>query len=148
MTKTILSSLLVPAVILLAGCGGDEDDGGGLTCQVGSACADVAGNWLVGGTVNGTACGDGTYTEPTVLYTITQSGCSISATVNGATFAGGVNGSSVCWSGSFPDEGGTTTFTSMSVTVSGDSLTGSVGWTWAGGGQSCSGTTAISGTRQ
>ncbi len=56
------------------------------------------------------------------------------------------------WKGSFPEKGGTSTTTGMSLTLTGDpatSLNGSSQWTWSGPGtpSSCSGSSSITGTR-
>lgn len=147
MTKRVPSLPTLVATLILAGCGGGDDSPGGASCKAGTTCANVAGTWLVTSNVNGTACGDGTYTQVDYI-TIAQNGCAISATVDGITFTGAVDGSAVCWGGSYPDGGGTTTFTSVAIAVSGNSLSGSIGWSWSSGNQTCSGTSAVSGTRQ
>ena len=57
-----------------------------------------------------------------------------------------VDGNHISWSGSYPEEGGTTT-ANINLNISGNSLNGSASWTWSGFGEVCSGTTRISGTR-
>jgi hypothetical protein len=68
-------------------------------------------------------------------------------TSTGNTFSGTVNGDIVEWTGSFDERGGTTTFTSLSVTVSGSSASGNADWTWTNGTDSCNGTMEITASR-
>ena len=109
-------------------------------------CVDVSGTWNTTELVNGTDCGDGTYTNYNE-FTVTQSGCNITVDAGAyGTHSGTVNGSQITYTGSYPEEGGTTTI-NVNLTVSGNSLSGSSTWTWRNG-TSCSGTTQISGTKQ
>jgi hypothetical protein len=111
-------------------------------------CVHVAGTWNVTEVSDETNCGGGSAETESNIYTITQNGCSIEVTDEGRrTYTGTVSGSTITWSGSFPEEGGTTTIQQMTLTVSGDNISGSCFWTWTDGIESCSGTTQISGTR-
>jgi len=84
-----------------------------------------------------------------MTYRVSQNGCSISITdltYGVGFFIGTVDGNHISWSGSYPEEGGTTT-ADISLNISGNNLNGSAKWTWRGFGEVCSGTTRISGTR-
>lgn len=130
-------------LITIVGTGGGG--GGGVPpAPAPTTCTNVAGTWSTTEVVNGTDCGEGTYTEYGT-YTVTQNGCNISVTDNSGTYSGTVNGNQISWTGSWPEDGGTTT-ANISLTISGDSLSGSASWTWSDGTDSCSGTTQISGT--
>jgi hypothetical protein len=64
-------------------------------------------------------------------------------TSTGYTFSGTVNGDIIEWTGDIDERGGTTTFTSLSVTVSADAASGNAAWTWTDGTDSCNGTMEI-----
>jgi hypothetical protein len=133
------------AVALASGCSGDNGSSSA-TCN---GCSDVAGAWTTTEIVDGTACGSGTSTE-NHTYTVAQTGCQLTVTLtsSGQTFQGTACNNTISWSGSFPESGGTTTITSSSYTLSGSTLSGTAHWTWTGGGKTCSGTTAVTGTKQ
>jgi hypothetical protein len=129
---------------LLAACGG-----GSSGSESSGTCANIAGTWDSSETVDGSACGSGIFTQQRA-YTITQTGCAISVTVSGATFTGTISGSHLSWSGSYPEDGGTTTITGMNLTLSSDEGTasGTASWTWSGSGTTCAGTTQVTATRR
>ena len=137
----LLSTLLG----LATGCSGD-DVSGSSTC---SGCSNVAGVWDTSEAVDGTACGNGTYTQ-TNSYLVTQTGCSLTVkpVSSSLTFQGTICNDTLSWSGSYPEGDGTTTITSSSYTLSGSSLSGTARWTWSGSGRSCSGSTVVNGTKQ
>jgi hypothetical protein len=128
----------------LVGCGGGSDGSGSS-----GTCANIAGTWDSSETVDGSACGEGTFTQQQT-YTITQTGCAITIAVPGTTFTGTVSGSHLSWTGSFPSDGGTTTITGMNLTLASDqgSATGTASWTWSGSGTSCPGTTQVTATKR
>ncbi|MGI9221644.1 MAG: hypothetical protein ACR2QS_11490 [Woeseiaceae bacterium] len=96
---------------------------------------------------NAVNCGVGEFIDAQTLV-ITQDASDISLLAStGDTFAGTVNGDIVEWTGSYEERGGTTTYTSLSVTVSGNSATGNADWTWTDGTDSCNGTMDISANR-
>lgn len=131
------ASLLV--VLLTAyGCGGGS--GGDAATP-----ADFSGTWETTEIDDATDCGEGVITESRT-YTVTQDGANITvADAFGNVFTGTVDGNYISWTGSYPEEGGTTTIT-IDVTISGDTITGTAAWTWLGT-TTCSGTTEISGNR-
>ena len=92
---------------------------------------------------NAVNCGLGEIIDASALF-ITQDTNDISLlTSTGNTFEGTVAGDLVEWAGEFDERGGTTTFTSLSVTVAGTSGTGNAAWTWTDGTDSCNGTMEI-----
>jgi hypothetical protein len=108
---------------------------------------DVSGTWLSRTVNNALNCDVGEYIDAQALV-ITQDDSAITLlTSTGNTFSGTVNGDIVEWTGSFEERGGTTTFTSLSVTVSGRSASGNADWTWTDGTDSCNGTMAITASR-
>jgi hypothetical protein len=135
-------SVIALGLMTIVGTGGG-DGGGDSPIQT---CVDVSGTWNTTELEDATGCGEGTYTNYNE-FTITQSGCNISvdAGVYG-THSGTVNGSQITYTGSYPEEGGTTTI-NVNLTISGNSLNGSATWTWSDGTYSCSGSTQITGTR-
>lgn len=69
-------------------------------------------------------------------------------TSDGITFTGTLNGTQGSWSGSYPEDGGTTTeeftvtFTSNNTMFNGGST-----WTWSDGLGGCSGSSTITGSK-
>lgn len=130
-------------------CGGGG--GGGNVGDTTAPTVDVSGTWSTVETVDGTACGDGTYGQ-TDAYVATQSGASLSVvpSSSGLTYTGTVAGNVISWTGSYPDNGGTTTITSLNLSVdelTENTFTGTANWSWTDGNTSCSGTTQIDGLR-
>jgi hypothetical protein len=112
-------------------------------------CQNVAGTWSVTEINDERNCGGGSAETEYMTYSISQNGCNISITnltYGVGPFTGTVDGNHISWSGSYPEEGGTTT-ADISLNISGNNLNGSATWTWRGFGEVCSGTTRISGTR-
>ena len=108
---------------------------------------DVSGTWLSRTVNNALNCDVDEYIDAQALV-ITQDDSAITLlTSTGNTFSGTVNGDIVEWTGSFEERGGTTTFTSLSVTVSGSSASGNADWTWTDGTDSCNGTMEITASR-
>lgn len=108
---------------------------------------DVAGTWFSRTVNNAVNCDVGEFIDAQALV-ITQDDSAITLlTSTGNTFSGTVNGDIVEWTGSFEERGGTTTFTSLSVIVSGSSASGNADWTWTDGTDSCNGTMVITASR-
>jgi hypothetical protein len=109
--------------------------------------ADVAGTWFSRTANNAVNCGAGEFIDGQTLV-VTQDDSAITIlTSTGNTFSGTVNGDMLEWTGNFEERGGTTTFTSLSVTVSGNSASGNATWTWTDGTDSCNGTMEITVSR-
>jgi len=109
---------------------------------------DISGSWSVSSTVDATACGDGIYVENYLLNVTSQSGNAITYTSNGNSFTGSLSGNKLTSSGSYPENGGTTTgSTTLTIDNVCSSLSGTASWSWTNGVTSCSGTSQVSGTR-
>ena len=139
--------LAAVCMMLASSCGGGGG-GGGSSQPV--QPAGVAGTWRIHEEINRAACGKPPTTDDYSVNVI-QNGASITVT-NSANniFYGTVDGNKVSWNGTLYNGDGYVTITSMDLTASGDSLTGSVKWDFSntnGGTTVCSGTTAITGTR-
>jgi hypothetical protein len=103
----------------------------------------VSGAWYTRVANNAVNCGIGEFIDAKT-FVITQDEADISVlSSSGDTFAGTVNGDIVDWTGSFEERGGTTTFTTLTITVAGNSASGNADWTWSDGTDSCNGTMAI-----
>jgi hypothetical protein len=145
MMKRILlwmGTVMFSLAVISCGGGGDGDSDNGGTCE------DASGTWNMTEVVNATDCGEDTYTE-NITYTVTQNGCNITvvpSSDSSLSFSGSVDNDQVSWTGSWPEDGGTTTAT-IDITINGDSASGSATWSWTDGSDSCDGTTQISGTR-
>ena len=91
---------IVPAVValLIAACADDA---------TGPPEGGVAGNWTVSYTDDATGCGEGV-TAGIVNVLIAQNGNVLTVTSDGIVFTGTLNGTEATWSGSYPEDGGTT----------------------------------------
>ncbi|GAA0748363.1 hypothetical protein LRH25_12980 [Ideonella azotifigens] len=142
--RLALGSLL--SVLAACGGGGGDDDKSSGSGQ----SLDVAGTWDIAETKGSNNCGDPVGEKTLYSVTIQQTGNSLKLqTEDGQVFNGSIQTDTVEWTGSYPEEGGTTTLNELKVTVTSDakSLSGSSSWTWTKGSESCSGTTEVSGTR-
>lgn len=143
--------------LLLGACGGGGGGGGGGTGGLstgdgdggGSGSGGIAGTWTVISQVNGTQCGEGTYTE-TQSLDIERSGSSLTVTdSDGNVFTGSVDGNNVQWSGSFPEDDGTTTLNlSATLDADGTGFSGSSNFTYRSddGSIVCDGSSTFEGT--
>ena len=104
---------------------------------------DFAGTWYSRTVNNAVNCGLGEFIDAQTIV-VTQDDTTITvSTSSGLIFTGTVNGDIIEWTGDIDERGGTTTINSFSVTVSGDSASGSAAWTWTDGTDSCNGTMEI-----
>lgn len=107
----------------------------------------VAGNWSIQAFEDATNCGEGTDSY-SLSARIEQSDNTLTVTIDGTDYTGMLNGSVGTWSGSYDEDGGTTTeqytvtFANENTTLSGGST-----WTWSDGASSCSGTVTVTGER-
>lgn len=124
-------ALTAVALFVLAGCATEPEM--------------VSGVWTITETVNAVACGEGTY-QDTYTITVTQDGSDIAVSTPVGLFEGKIDGNQLQWEGSYPEDGGIVTI-DLTLTVNGNSLSGSSTWTWSDGSFSCSGTTSVSGVR-
>jgi len=150
MKRLSVLALLASFLILYIGCNGGSSGGGTTNTNLTSEqAADASGTWSITEIINDSACEETPHTSYDYhSVSVTQNGNIITVTdEDGNHYTGTVNGSTLSWTGSFQDNGGTVTITSMSLTISGTTLSGTANWTWSDGNDSCSGTTQISGTR-
>lgn len=121
-----------------------------LSVQVGTpsfSIEDLSGTWMVNESGGSSSCG-GAFSE-SYLADVIQTGNAIDVIRGGQPFLSGVRtGSQVNLSGSYPEDGGTTS-AEVSLTVSGDGyqLTGVSEWSWSDGDDVCSGNTNVIATR-
>jgi hypothetical protein len=108
---------------------------------------DVAGTWTISTQDVINSCGAPESDQYDVV--ISQNGSTLTVTTPTGTFVGGVCGNFISWTGSFPEQGGTTTIETMSLLVSedGQSLSGGSLWSWSSPSGSCRGGNTITGTR-
>jgi len=106
----------------------------------------VSGNWSASYTDDATECGGG-MTEGTVDLLIVQIGDALTVTIDGVVYNGTLSGTEGTWSGSYPEDGGTTSqqFT-VTFTNNNSMLSGGSTWTWTDGIGGCSGTSTITGS--
>jgi hypothetical protein len=110
-------------------------------------CEDVDGVWDLTLEIDGTDCGEGSYTDY-VTISFLQDGCDLVVPFDDTiSLYGTINGNQITLSGSYPEDNGTTS-TNINFTVSGNNITGSSYWTWSDGYESCSWSEQISGTRE
>ena len=155
MSKRLLLVLLVSALPLF-GCSSDNSFPRTVVAQAPPpppppppapapppAADDVAGTWFTRIANNAVNCGLGEIVDAQALV-ITQDANDITVlTSAGVEFTGTVAGDLVEWTGDIDERGGTTTFTSLSLTASGTTAAGNAAWTWTDGTDSCNGTMDI-----
>ena len=110
---------------------------------------DLTGTWTITETSGANTCGDpvgATYVYP---ITVTGNGNNLTIVESGNTTNWTVTGTSILWTGSFPEQGGTLTITSTSITATNaNHFSGTIHWSWTDGIYPCSGTNSVSGVKQ
>ena len=138
-------SLWIALALGLGGCGGSIWDD--------QPNIGVEGRWAVTETITEQTClpsrADRSYT-----IIIVQDGTSIQVFSSDLEdpdpnpFTGSFDGDTLTWEGSFMEADGTTTIEDMTLTLSGDFLTGTSTWTWTDDTTpSCGGTSEVTATR-
>lgn len=147
----IRRAIAVCSMLALCACGGGGGGGGeGTPPATRAPSADLTGTWTVTETGVSNCPGEATFSVGPYQVNVTQSGNNLTVVTPAGTFSGTIDGDKAKWTGSYPEDGGTTTITSMTLTVSADDnhFSGSSTWSWSDGRNTCSGTTqAINGTR-
>lgn len=141
-----VKSIMFGLTVSLSACssGGGDGEGDKTAAPIG----DLRGTWSVSEVVNATDCGEGIYNDYYNLEVISQNGSSITVSNSIDQFTGTLSGNSLTWSGSYPEDGGTTSSNvGLTVAPSCNSLSGSARWSWSNGVDSCSGTSQVSATR-
>ena len=149
MFLTLRTMGVVCVLGFVAACSGGDGEGDGDGNRNGGAPADIAGVWTITETYLTDSC-EGPGGSDTYRVTVTQTGNAVTLMFDdGTTYDGTINGNTLTWSGSYPEEGGTTTVSGEFI-VSADerSLQGSDSWTWTDGSTTCSGTDSFTGTRE
>jgi hypothetical protein len=131
-----------------------DENLGQTTCGVG-ACEVTVANCVGGesqtctpGTGSAEICdGIDNDCDESIDENLGQTTCGVGACE--VTVASCIDGVSQTCEATFPDDGGVSVITSLSLTVSDDgtSLTGSASWTWSDGAEHCSGTSELSAVR-
>lgn len=147
--QLVLAVLMMASVFLLINCGGGSDDAP-VVC---TTCESAAGSWQVSENVDVTASSPAGYCSDSVesyVLTAAQSNCQLTVTDSGSrSYSGQICDRTINWTGSYPEDGGTTVVTAMTATLgaSGLSLSGSSTWTWSDGSGSCSGTSSFTASK-
>lgn len=110
-----------------------------------SATANLSGTWQVLAADDGSECGEG-ISSYTTNYTVVHTDNSLRVTVDNNTYTGTVSGKRLIWSGSYEEDGGTTTL-SVTADIDGETIQGSSRWTYRYEDEFCNGTTQFSGSR-
>jgi hypothetical protein len=108
---------------------------------------DVSGTWYVRIANNAVNCGLGEIVDAQTLLVVQDESDIAVLTSSGDAFSWTVNGDIIEGTGSYDERGGTTSYTTLSLVVSGDSASGNADWTWTDGTDSCNGTMAITASR-
>lgn len=137
----VLIALFVP----FYGCGG-----GGDSTIVPTTTLDVEALWTVTEISGANTCESPVGVQSSYDIFVKQVGTIMTVYTPAGTFTGSIVGDTFSWTGSYPEDGGTTTITAMNLTVNptADSLSGSVDWAWSDGVFSCSGVIDMSATKQ
>lgn len=130
-------------VVVLCACGGSS---GGGSCA--DPTVDLTDSWLITETNNTNDCGEGIQSPYTLVATQSGSDLSVYSPNLGQTFSGQVCGAAFTYTGSYPEDGGTTVLDPVSANISGDTMSGTSTWRWSDGSESCSGVTEFTATRQ
>ncbi len=110
---------------------------------------DLTGTWTITETIGENNCGDPVGFMDVYPITATGSGNNLTVDNAGKTTNWTVTGTSILWTGSFPEQGGTTTITSTSITATDAShFSGTINFSWTDGIYPCSGTNEVSGVKQ
>jgi hypothetical protein len=134
------------SIALLGACSGGGGSGGAAPA---APIAQISGTWRITEeitTASGPCAGE-VGNRASYDLSVSQNGNNITVVSPAGTFSGTLNGNRIEWRGSYPEDGGTTTITSMNVTYTATSLAGTTNWTWSNGSSSCSGTTRVDGSR-
>jgi hypothetical protein len=152
MKKAIVSLVLAVLIVTaLSACGGGGSGGQCPTTEPTNCIAGLSGEWTVTDTTHTSSdyCSGADGFTNTYTVGVTQVGCAITVDTPVGTFHGFVDGNTLCWSGSYAFEGGTTTITGMTIQSNDPPTTfdGSSSWTWTDGVGNCEGSTTTTGTK-
>ncbi|MFO7607393.1 MAG: hypothetical protein R6W72_13955 [Desulfurivibrionaceae bacterium] len=143
--------LMISSILLLINCGGGSDDPP--VPVVCTTCESVVGSWQVSENVNVTASSPVGYCSGSVesyVLTASQNDCQLTVTDIGArSYSGQICDRTIKWTGSYPEDGGTTVVTAMTATLSADglSLSGVSEWNWSDDTGTCKGTSTFTASK-
>ena len=93
-------------------------------------------------------CGEGLSNDSYSISVLSYTGGIIKVNTTVGVQVGQYSGSNISYSGSYPEDGGTTISTSnLTLNSSSNQLTGMVIWSWSDGSMSCNGTSSVTATR-
>lgn len=143
---------LLVALMLTGGCSGGGGGETTPTTQPSSQLANAAGDWAITEYMSSNTCGNEvSSTIPWDNYhvAVTQNDTVLTVSTNSGTYSGTITGNKFAWTGSYPNNGGTTTITTMTLAIAADgkSLSGAAKWSWSDGSSPCSGITNVKGSR-
>lgn len=152
MKRITVSLVIVAFLTALSACGGGGGGGACPTVEPTTCVTGLTGEWLVTDVVHTGSdyCSGADGFTSTYPVDVTQAGCAITVDISGVgTFHGFVDGNTLCWSGNYPFDGGTTTITGMTIQSNDPPTTfdGSSSWTWTDGVGNCEGTTSANGVK-
>lgn len=139
-----LTAICLSAVFTISACSSSDGGGGTATSE---PIGDINGQWAINETISSsTAACTGT---DSYSIQVAQDGNAVTVSAPAGSFDGSINGNTLSWTGSYPEDGGTVTINSLTATVAADcnSFTAESSWTWTDGVNSCTGTTSSTGER-
>jgi len=150
--KKLAFVMVASLAVSLCACGGGGSGGTCPTTEPASCIMGLSGEWTVRDTVHTSSdyCSGADGFTSTYPVTVTQTGCRITVEIpDVGTFNGFVDGNTLCWTGDYPFNDGTTTITGMTITGNdaGNAFEGSSSWTWTDGIGNCEGSTTTEGTK-
>lgn len=150
--RKVAFAVVVSIVAALSACGGGGGGGACPTTEPTSCITGLSGTWSVTDVVHTSSeyCEGADGFTRTYNAVVTQTGCRLTVAIAGVgTFNGFVDGNTLCWSGSYPFDDGTTTITGMTIQSNdaGTTFSGESSWTWTDGVGNCEGTTTANGTK-
>ena len=105
----------------------------------------VQGKWRITEETDARDCGEGELIDIYSLQ-VRQQGSDLTVITAVGSFEAVLEGTSLSWSGSYGEDGGTVTISvQVEFADSLDSLAGSSQWSWSGGGDSCDGSSVFTG---
>ena len=148
--KQVVSILLFSSAVILTGCSSDSATAVAPPVTLETALppiGDVSGSWSVTETSVSSNASCGGYKA--YYLDLTQTGNSVVVGSPVGTFNGIISANKITWTGSYPEQGGTTTASTV-ITVGADcsSFTSTATWSYTEAGWgTCTGTSTASGYR-
>lgn len=110
---------------------------------------DMTGTWQITDINGSNNCGDPVGEQVVYPIMVTANGNDLAVMTPAGTYHWTMEGTSIEWTGSFPEQGGITTITSTALTATdANHFSGTLSWTWTDGVDDCAGSNTIMGVRQ